>query len=609
MKSIKKSLYPLIMSAILLLVWGYCVKSEEIKYLPHFLVQSTNAMEPEKISLFDAENGNFYVFLPSYADMNQVTLVLPEDHQMLLDDILLSDGATCGDFALETAYDFTYGSDTGTIWFYRSANVGTVFIDTVTGSMDRIHKNNSYKESAVVSLYTADGYVNCVDENATLKGRGNSTWGLDKKPYALSLSIDTSLLGMPAATNWVLLANAYDGTNLHNKLATDIADQVGMGWVPECEYADVYLNGDYNGLYLLSEKVEVGSNRLNIDVGAGDFLCKVELPFRWDKMRNPFTSRNGRAIEITAPGDFLNITSAEVSASVNQMELALLSEADLTRKSNIDLDSWVRRYLIDEITGNIDSDTASSYFYCSDGVFFAGPIWDYDMTFGSNFNTQNPNQFVAKPPYFSDEYGVKYYSALCKNESFQNRVSELYQTEFLPVVELLIQSGIQDLSSHIASASTANGIRWKSMYDNLKSWDYAASQTPTELIEFLKARIEFLNSVWLEHKEYCTLRFDVNQDSTYWTTAVEKGSILKTEHIDLEETKWLIKESQSVFNPNLPVTEDMTLIPLVEERNMSFGELLPLREMITIGSIFVLLFLFGMMLYIDGCRKLKRRAK
>ena len=103
-----------------------------------------------------------------------------------------------------------------------------------------------------------------------------------------------------AADKWILLANATDETNLHNKLVLDLAEQVGLGWVPEHIYTDVYLNGTYNGLYLLIEKPEVGSSRLNLDSNNG-FLCKVDLEDRWSKLDNPYKTGMGRTLEISSP--------------------------------------------------------------------------------------------------------------------------------------------------------------------------------------------------------------------------------------------------------------------------------------------------------------------
>ena len=80
------------------------------------------------------------------------------------------------------------------------------------------------------------------------------------------------------------------------------------------------------------------------------------------------------------------------------MEEIIFSGEDLRNSTIIDLDSWIRRYLIDEISGNVDSDHASSYFYYTDGLFYAGPVWDYDLAFGNSDQVPDPVSFYTTIP-------------------------------------------------------------------------------------------------------------------------------------------------------------------------------------------------------------------
>jgi hypothetical protein len=80
-----------------------------------------------------------------------------------------------------------------------------------------------------------------------------------------------------------------------------LASRLGLVWTPECRYVDLYLNGEYSGLYLLVEKLEVADARLTLDSARGDFLCKFDLEFRRDTLRNPFLTNAGRTVELTYP--------------------------------------------------------------------------------------------------------------------------------------------------------------------------------------------------------------------------------------------------------------------------------------------------------------------
>ena len=604
MKNSQKYLYILLISAILLLVFIFIAQAADTA-LPCFQIQSPYYKEAEGISIFDAEDGTYYVFLPSYADMEHVTVSLPENKRYSLGVTNLVDGMNCSGFEIETPYTFAVNEQiVATLWFYRSANVATMYIDTATGSMGRIHEDKNHEEYASLLLYTPEGTLDFQDELATLKGRGNATWGYAKRPYSLKLSDDGNLLEMGLATNWVLLANAYDETNLNNKLTLDLASCVGLQWTPESRWVDLYLNGEYNGLYLLTEKIEIHDNRVNIDTYSGDFLCRIDLRSRWNTLQQPFLTEAGRAIEISSPENLTKSEQTEIERLVNQMEQMLLSGTDLQNSTVIDLDSWVRRYLIDEITGNIDSDLASSYFFYHDGIFCAGPVWDYDKAFGNDNPNQAPCSFVAKNARKADTFISPYYSALYANESFYNRMLDIYRTEFVPVLQNLINNEIVDQSDFISNASKSNSIRWRAMFDILQGWLEDGVHTQEDLKEYLSQRISFLNSVWLERKEYCTVQFETTPGFAYWNISIPKGCCVETSHVDLVSDVWVNSETGDVVDFSQPVTSDMILSKQITE-NGNVNEPLVTRDYIALLSIAILFILLVGWMMLDIVQRRK----
>ena len=130
--------------------------------------------------------------------------------------------------------------------------------------MEKVHADKSHKEKAFIVLLTKSGSMeyegNGLDE---IKGRGNSSWYSHKKPYHLNLFSPASLLGMHSSRHWILLANASDRTNLRNKLVYDFAGKTTLPWSPKCQFVDLFINGKYNGLYLLSEQAEFDTGRIN----------------------------------------------------------------------------------------------------------------------------------------------------------------------------------------------------------------------------------------------------------------------------------------------------------------------------------------------------------
>ena len=619
MKRLQKYFYWFVCTVVLAIIVLYGLLTATVpqqRFSQLWFSISSNA-GIEEINIYEAEDGNSYVFLPSYANMEDVRVVIPSDQQFTLGGMNLSNGMTCETFMLETGYPLEINDSQKTIlWFYQSANVATMYVDTLTGNMERIHEDKNYEEIISLTLYTVDGKINYISESNTLKGRGNATWGYDKRPYSLKLSSEADLLGMGTAENWVLLANAADETNLNNFLIYDLASRLGSLWTPECRYVDLYLNGEYSGLYLLAEKVEVGVERLNLDATRGDFLCKFDLESRWNTLRNPFFTKAGRTVELTYPESLLQTDDNNILSMVNQTEQIILSGTNLNAEKLIDLDSWVRRYLIDEISGNIDSDLASSYFYFSDGVCYAGPIWDYDMSLGNSTRNQEPNSFIAKNAKKSETFTSPYYSALYENTSFYNRMTEIYRTEFLPLLQQMLDGGIQNLSLYINKASQMNSIRWRSMFAVLQNQSSVTVRSTSDLTRYLDARVAFLNHAWLENVDYCTLQFELTPGGAYWNISIPKGSLLETSYLDLESTVWIDASTQEPCDFSQPIVTDLILsvsqeieegIPFENiDDNLSSGNLAT-RDYITFASIVMLGVLFLGIVCIDHRQRRQER--
>lgn len=518
--------------------------------------------ETVEIVPFEAEDGTYYVFLPSYCEMEDVSVDVITYQTVKIDDKQIEDGSSLEWIELEKTYSFTVDEQVFQIEFWKSANVATMYINTLSGDMEHVDEDKENEERAEMLLYTENGIIDFADTSCSIKTRGNGTWWYDKKPYLLSLEADGELLGMEAATKWVLLSNATDETNLRNKLVYHLANQLDFAWTPDCVYVDLYLNGKYNGLYLLAEKVESGENRVNIDTERGDFLCKIDLVDRWDTLDNPFLTEYGRTVDICSSEIVMKEEQNRIEQLVNQLEQEILAKPESYTQMN--LDSWVRRYLIDEISGNIDSDLASSYFYYKDNMFYAGPLWDYDMTFGNSSRNQDPCAFIAKNAYKESNLHSPYYNALYHNPAFYQRMVELYQIEFLPLLEQLVDVDIKKMADEIADAAQMNSVRWNAMFQELYAQNNVIETTVDSLIQYVQARVEFLNAEW-----------------------IEKDGLPTDEEI--------IALQQSTEKGNVSTQQTDTLSEIST------------RDVITVFSMIVLVFMFLCLLIMDIRRRRKER--
>lgn len=148
------------------------------------------------------------------------------------------------------------------IGFYRSKNLHTLNIKMHNTNIGDVGLKD-YTDISV-EIISPDGFVEYSEDEAQIKARGNSTYGMEKRAFEIKLSGDVSFMGMTKSDKWVLLANARDNTKMCNKMVFDTAAAIGMEYVTESDWADVYIDGIYWGNYLLCHEPDIGKDDLDI---------------------------------------------------------------------------------------------------------------------------------------------------------------------------------------------------------------------------------------------------------------------------------------------------------------------------------------------------------
>lgn len=238
--------------------------------------------------------------------------------------------------------------------------------------------------------------------NIRIRGRGNSTWLFEKKPYRINLNTAASLLGMPAtAKNWVLLANYADKTLIRNQVALETSRYLGLPYSSPFRFVDVILNGDYIGSYLLTDHMEVRENRVDIAEGQpesapGAYLVELD-GFAW--LEEFIRTSQGLIATIKYPEDPGQVDY--ILSHINSFEARLFSAVPADGAGGylekVDSESLVNWYLACEITGNSDA-FWSVYLHKrrSDDRFFLGPLWDFDIAFDNDDRIANArNRLMA----------------------------------------------------------------------------------------------------------------------------------------------------------------------------------------------------------------------
>lgn len=244
-----------------------------------------------------------------------------------------------------------------------------------------ISKNN-YTAATVQLRDPSREFVTIFDSNAQIKIRGNSTAGAAKKPYNIKFSSSRNVLGLGESKKWYLLANHYDKTLMRNKLALDLAQELGLSNTPKCTYVDLYLNDQYLGNYLLCESIGIGEDRVDLNIDNNEFLFEVE----------PFAGYSNPSCFKTPIFKYLLGYNDRDKPTPEQEEFAIdfFRKAETAVKNKdwddilkyFDIDSFVNYYLLKEVLKSVDTESSVRY-YIKGGKLYAGPVWDIDLSMGN----------------------------------------------------------------------------------------------------------------------------------------------------------------------------------------------------------------------------------
>lgn len=322
-----------------------------------------------------------------------------------------------------------------------------------------------YVDAEVYIIDTASAARGDTAGDITIRIRGNSTSSAEKKPYNIKFTDKTSVLGMKEGRKWCLIANHYDKTLIRNKLALDFASVCGGVSTLESEFCDVYINGKLCGSYLLTQPVSDGS--LELDTKNGDFIVeRIVLP----NGENDFFLRGDAGYVFDTPevSELSLGERKELTDFMKKVDDAVYRSNEQELKSLIDVDSFVSAYIIHELLKDCDMVTGSTYFYRKDGILYAGPIWDMDLSMGnvSRYYFQDKYHIYNNADGFGDGTGdsasgiwaqQELFESLMKKDFFADAVKEKYASLTVEIEYLYISGGyIDTLCSTYGASFTRN---------------------------------------------------------------------------------------------------------------------------------------------------------
>lgn len=287
----------------------------------------------------------------------------------------------------------------------------------------------------------------------TIKGRGNSSFVMTKYGYKIKLDEKVSMLGMPKDREWDLISNFRDKSMLQNYITYQLAGILGDEYFPKCKFIELYLNRQYQGIYLLVEHVKVSQNRVNIPKNDSSFLFEKTSETSSDGIM--FTSSLGYIFKFCQPKEPNAHAKELLEGRINDFE-SFLQSRDIYNIDSIgqwiDIDDFIRYYWIQEFTKNIDGHRRSIFITWKKGEpLKMGPVWDFDLGYGNSRDEKSiPDQWLIR------KYGWNRF--LFKNPEYEKQVRAFWKKN-RPVFVATLDS-IDSMSQKLAKASTNEFKKW-----------------------------------------------------------------------------------------------------------------------------------------------------
>ncbi|MGN1194499.1 MAG: CotH kinase family protein [Acutalibacteraceae bacterium] len=451
-----KKIISLLLSALMLLSFTGVFAFAEADTVP-VLTVSAYGDEDSKIDWWKSDvDGCYYLFLPDSADATALTVDFGFS-SLTVDGKAVANGEKTSVFS-EGSHGVVADGKEYTLIVLESDNLPAVYIETESGSLDAIHADKDYKEKGSFTAYENGVKTYDADLNY-IKGRGNSTWLLNKKPYNIKFESKTNLFGLGKAKKFSLIASAAEQSLIRNKITYDLAEDVGLYYSSKSQHVDLYINGVYEGNYLICESVEVGTNRVDItdleelneeanpginieecalagtrgkesgyiadsrkwveipndpaDISGG-YLIEFEMYSRYYAEVSGFVTKIGQPITMKSPEYASKAEIDYISSFYQEFEDAVYSDTGYNSLGKhyteyIDMDSWAKMYLLQEFSMNLDAARTSFYLFKPQGEdkLYASPAWDFDYSLGRKYSgyridNTNPELWATRDDYLTD---------------------------------------------------------------------------------------------------------------------------------------------------------------------------------------------------------------
>lgn len=394
----------------------------------------------------------------------------------------------------------------GLLSVYVADNLNTVFITTKEEESDSVFTDRYAILNAVMITTGTDGKYDRMLPCVT-GGRGGSTWAsCPKRPLRINLSDDIELFGMAPSSKYALIANYMDPSNLKDAIVYKAADMIGMKYSPQFRHVNLYVNGEYAGLYLISTRINSRGGSVNFEQNldadnkrvnsvlltdvpkseiidektrdeikysildndpddiSGCYLMEFDLEGRPQEEQyvNSWFNTQNKTVVINSPQYASKDETYYIADYVRQAEKAVYSDdginhdTGLSYNDYLDVESWSTMCLMQDFFALQDYSDGSLFMYklAGDDKIYGGPIWDYDKSMTDDFYSD------ARFAYNDRIELGGWYGELSGFNDVHLLEKDIYLNKLSPSLQSIIDDYLPGAISSIAPSMAMDDVRW-----------------------------------------------------------------------------------------------------------------------------------------------------
>lgn len=521
---------------------------------PALSARIPSGREEQTVGVFLAGEDQSYLFLPCYAEGKRLKLDAALQDEAVQDAVVqeTESGRTAngggqndtrpGTFGLRVQNGMSLWAGGRQLTVLTGSRIPSVFL-TLKQELSWLEADQENIGSGAAAIVSPEGEVLYSGSLEQIHGRGNTSWEQEKKPFSIRLEDSVSLFGLRSARKFSLVSST-DRTFLRNTISNEMGEQLGLITAGR-QLVELYINGAYQGVYEFCEKIDTGltgiydleqdTEELNrsrrppqqLTTGVflddwnhsvtgkwwdlavdpaditGGYLLEAEDSTRYAAGLSGFTLNSGGYFVPKSPELLSEKQYAYLSAYLQDCETAMVESVgaeDYGRlPAYIDLPSFRAKYLLEEVSKNIDCSASSQFFYKDrNSLLTAGPPWDYDWAYGvvrsyGDIDFADPEGFSAR-----DVPGAfVWWQLLYFNDAFYRDMTQTYRTQLYPWLGELIASRLPEWEDWLADSAVMDYARWDTQGPSRpEEYRQEYHGQVAAVAGFLAQRKEFLAREW-----------------------------------------------------------------------------------------------------------------